>query len=909
MRKVQLRENASRLLPLTRMLVTVVVFAGTIGLGQPLNGDLPVANNLVEDMVQDGSTLYIGGWFTHVGPNTGHGVVLDQATGLYDKSFPKVNGTVYACVSDSQGGWYIGGSFSKVGSVLRGNVAHIMDDGTVDAWNPGTNGTVRAIALSGSTVYFGGFFSQVGGASRNYAAAVDAATGVPTAWSPDPDGAVWAIAATNSTAYIGGLFGSINGQAVPRSNLAAVDATSGAAISWNPGVALSSATLPFCVYGLLLADHDSTLYVWGNIATIGGAARKGVGAVQTYGSAATLWNPTALYNGAPAVVYALARSGDTVYIGGSFNKMKTTATTRNKVAALTRFSSGTVLPWNPNISGVWPYSTTQYPPVVSSMAISEGVVYVGGAFGTIGSTARNNLAAIDAKTGLATEWDPHAPDGYQQQAYALCPAGTNLYAGGGFGSMNGIPRNGLAAIDLVTNTITSWDPALTEDAPWLPVVNHVAHYGSTVYVGGTFAAASGLPRRNFAAISKTTGLPLDFLSTTTFGYPAPFVAANGSKLYVSGEFTTIGDSARNRLACIDLTSGNVTAWDPHINRDFLYAIAFSGSTIYMAGNFDSVGSIPRHNLAAVDDVVGNANSWNPHTDPVQGVYVRTMQVSGSTVYVGGEFDAIASTPRNKLAAVDAATGTVTAWDPNCSFIATGNAGVYDIRIVGNTMYLGGYGFSGVGGVSRLGVASIDIPAAAATSWNPSPDAAGVYALLPDPDRQTVYIGGGFGTMSEDAASNLACYGDPTLSVPSTITSMRSGWNLVSVPRVPSDFARTALFPTAVDFYSYLSGSYTTPTTLQNGEGYWGLYSAATDNTISGSSLGSTSLVVPTGGRWVIIGSLTSSIAASAITTSPAGQIVGGPYAYDGTSYVLATTLEPGKAYWMLINNPCTILLH
>ena len=150
--------------------------------------------------------------------------------------------------------------------------------------------------------------------------------------------------------------------------------------------------------------------------------------------------------------------------------------------------------------------------------------------------------------------------------------------------------------------------------------------------------------------------------------------------------------------------------------------------------------------------------------------------------------------------------------------------------------------------------------------------------------------------------------DPTLE-PSTTTSMSSGWNLVSVPRVPTSFARTDLFPTAVNFYSYLSGSYTTPTALQNGEGYWALYSAATDNTISGSSLGNTSLAVPTGGRWVIIGSVTSPIPASAITTSPAGQIVGGPYAYDGTSYVLATTLEPGKAYWVLINNPCTILLN
>jgi len=38
--------------------------------------------------------------------------------------------------------------------------------------------------------------------------------------------------------------------------------------------------------------------------------------------------------------------------------------------------------------------------------------------------------------------------------------------------------------------------------------------------------------------------------------------------------------------------------------------------------------------------------------------------AGGTVYAGGSFTAIGGQPRNRLAALDAATGTATAWDPN-----------------------------------------------------------------------------------------------------------------------------------------------------------------------------------------------------------------------------------------------------
>ncbi|GIW09481.1 MAG: hypothetical protein KatS3mg061_0538 [Dehalococcoidia bacterium] len=45
-------------------------------------------------------------------------------------------------------------------------------------------------------------------------------------------------------------------------------------------------------------------------------------------------------------------------------------------------------------------------------------------------------------------------------------------------------------------------------------------------------------------------------------------------------------------------------------------------------------------------------------------WVYALAVSGSTVYVGGGFTSVGGQTRNRLAALDAATGNVTSWNPN-----------------------------------------------------------------------------------------------------------------------------------------------------------------------------------------------------------------------------------------------------
>ncbi len=134
-------------------------------LWMPINEGNDVGSVSALEYGPDGK-LYVGGWFTHMGPPTGGFGVVDEDSGLFPLggNHPYVDGTVYAAVPDGSGGYFIGGDFQSVGGVERSNLAHMNADGSLDgAWNPGaTGGAVRALQVMGTYLYVGGDFTSIG---------------------------------------------------------------------------------------------------------------------------------------------------------------------------------------------------------------------------------------------------------------------------------------------------------------------------------------------------------------------------------------------------------------------------------------------------------------------------------------------------------------------------------------------------------------------------------------------------------------------------------------------------------------------------------------------------------------------------------------------------------------------------
>ena len=656
---------------------------------QAVSNKLWITDGGVHAVVTDGSTLYIGGSFSRVGPATGGGVPIDASTALPIADFPLVSGTVYAVVGDGSGGFFIGGSFTRVGGLARQNLAHVDFNMQVTAWNPSPDHTVRALVLDGGVLYVGGLFSNIGGQARQGIAAINPSTGLATSWYPGATNIVYALALGGSTLYMGGSFCCVGGNF--RSDIAAVDIPTGTVKSWNPNA--NGHVFSLSVIG-------STVYVGGQFSSIGGQSRNRLAALDATTGLATSWNPAP--NG---TVWAIFGTGSVIYVGGDFITIG--GQSRNYIAAIDPID-GSATSWNPNANDT----------VLDLQRIGSRV-YAGGEFSSIGGQPRNRIAELDATTGSASSWNPSANNIVE----CLLTDGFVVFVGGSLTSVGGVIRNNIAALDLASGVATGWNPNANS------VVQALAIAGQTVYAGGQFTNVGGQTRNRIAALSASTGLATSWNPNANNAVAA--LSVSGNLVYAGGWFTIIAGQPRNFIAALDAVSGANTSWNPNANNS-VYALASSGTTVYAGGSFTAIGGQARNSIAALDAGSGLPTAWNPNANS----NVLALAVGGNTVYAGGDFGSIGGQARSGIAALDAGTGLATTWNPNS------NGSVYALSVRGTTVYAGG-SFANIGGKARTAIAALQGTTGSALPWNPGANNP-VNALLVT--ATTVYAGGNFSLM-------------------------------------------------------------------------------------------------------------------------------------------------------------------
>jgi uncharacterized protein (TIGR02145 family) len=135
-----------------------------------------------------------------------------------------------------------------------------------------------------------------------------------------------------------------------------------------------------------------------------------------------------------------------------------------------------------------------------------------------------------------------------------------------------------------------------------------------------------------------------------------------------------------------------------------------------------------------------------------------------------------------------------------------------------------------------------------------------------------------------------------------------GWNLISVPVNVPDGRKTILFPKAISpAYEYENG-YITEDTLVNGVGYWLKFDSAEAVFTSGDTIFVDTIHVRLG--WNMIGSITSPVDVRTIKSEPPGIIVSQYFCYvPGVGYQQTDSIQPGKGYWIKVNQNGTIILN
>lgn len=335
---------------------------------------------------------------------------------------------------------------------------------------------------------------------------------------------------------------------------------------------------------------------------------------------------------------------------------------------------------------------------VAAVAVSGSDVYVGGEI-TNGSpvTGLKGIAKWNGTTWTALD------KGLDGRVRTIAISGTNIYVGGEF---ERVPMGGTVVTGL--NYVAKWDgtawSALDKGLSFY--VTSIAISGTNVYVGGSFTdvGTGGTPVTGLNKIAKWNGTAWSALDRG-LSFSVETIAVNNSgEVYAGGEFTG-GSSA---MGLNNIAKWNGTAWsalDKGLNGAVL-AIAINGLNVYVSGGFTDVGAggTPVTGLNRI--AKWNGTTWSALDKGLSNT-AFALAVSGSDVYVGGQFDNVGTggTPVTGLNRIAKWNGS--AWFPLDKGLGASFEFVFGIATNSSNVYAGGnFGQVATGGIPVVGLKNI-----------------------------------------------------------------------------------------------------------------------------------------------------------------------------------------------------------
>jgi len=698
---------------------------------QALDAGRWVTDGDVNAIVPWGNTVYVGGSFGYVGPNTGGWAEVDAA-GHATTLLPRLDGEVTAMVADGAGGWFIAGSFTHVAGLARPGLAHVTASGALTAWSPSPAPTGVATALEHAAARV--FVAT----SDNELKAYDDATGAVVAgWAPAVTGMVVSMAVNGTTLFAGGdITFQITGTGTSGSGIAAIHTGTGGIAAWDPA--------PDAPVTKIQID-GRWLYVTGSFTSIGGESHAGLARALLATQAFDLgWNPSV---DQPVAGMAVAPSGLWIVggfflVGGEFRNHiavldTTSGATRTLAPDLSAFSS--------DVTGILVNGLNAYVALAPTLAFHLGgsarplVVLVGATDGKVDKFYRVLGDAAPTDVGALVHCMSFSPHG-------LVVAGRLITAGGR-------SQVAIAALDRATGLPRNWDPGLAVDEtfPTVPIVNAIVPTNHGIYIGGYFTHAGGALRKSVAALDSASatarpwqadlGPTLSTAAGTAFA-----LALYQNRLLVGGSFNTVAGAAHTGLAQVDTSAGApVAGWSCNVSGA-INCMLVRGTTVFVGGGLSGLGGQTRSNIAAVNGSTGAVLPWNPN---VAGVAVDVLAAQNDTLYIGGDYSQVATQSRVCLAAVSATTGALYGWSPSAF------GPVRAMVIDGPSLIVGGeFGF--LAGQPQAYLGRLDRFTGALGTGTPVADDL-VLALAAD--GNSLHIGGRFGKLGGSATANLGRVGD------------------------------------------------------------------------------------------------------------------------------------------------------
>jgi hypothetical protein len=324
----------------------------------------------------------------------------------------------------------------------------------------------------------------------------------------------------------------------------------------------------------------------------------------------TLRPSTGTNTGGSVDVWAVARAGNLLVIGGNFTQVRGPDGVVRSAGGLAAMNATT---------GAWVWSAS---PGGTTYAIgSDGSsIWAGGTY----SLRRYSLAGVRQSFPV--------PYSVGEIRAITVGNGRVHYAG----------SSGVAAV--TTNGQALWRAAASN-------VRALALDGTALLVGGTFCSIRGSDRYGLARLLPDGTVDPDFRSATfSCGWDR---AVLGLAVYDGRAYAAVGGTG-NRLAAVSSTTG-AFAWQTPAGNGDVQTVAVQDGAVYIGGHFDCVNGrdgqpclarrakTARYSLTGVLD-----GSWTP--DVAGGFFgVRALVGDSTQLYAGGNFTRVNGAVRNKVA--------------------------------------------------------------------------------------------------------------------------------------------------------------------------------------------------------------------------------------------------------------------
>lgn len=437
-------------------------------------------------------------------------------------------------------------------------------------------------------------------------------------------------------------------------------------------------------------------------------------------------------------VTALAANGDDLYVGGAFTVAGAALADQGiPVNHIFRWRDGHPTPLGAGLDGA-----------VHAIAFHEGEVYVGGAFTRAGGVDASRLAKWDGQTWSAVGGGVDGP------VYALTVHAGEVYVGGQFTTAGGLTVNGVARWNGST-----WS-ALGGGVGAGGTVRSLVAWQGHLYAGGLFFLLQTLtgPPVLITHLARWNGESWSAVGAS-LDHQVKTLLADGPSLYVGGMFTAAGGVPLNKLARWDGASWSAVGGGLSAAlTDAVHTLAMIDGHLYAGGQFTTAGGLPANALARWDGSAWSALGEGV-VNTIGGVVigpatVASMAVTGGQLHVGGAF-----TRAGARDAVNLATWRNGTWRP----AGLGLSGpAFTVHPLGEDVLVGG-SFATAGGVPVNSIArwNNDDWAPLGGGVRQDPLSGQVHAVAV---RGTdVYAGGVFNRAGDVAALNVAHWNGATWS--------------------------------------------------------------------------------------------------------------------------------------------------